>query len=64
MERRYEMTASAAYGARQVMQDLATGGRGVPRIIDGHHCPAATQASHAALRRRSASGYVDRHHHA
>jgi hypothetical protein len=46
------------------MQDLATGDRGVPRIIDGHHCPAAIQSSHAALRRRSASGYVDRHHHA
>jgi hypothetical protein len=51
-------------GGRQVMQDLATGGRGVPRVIDGRHCPAETQASHAALRRRSASGYVGRHHHA
>jgi hypothetical protein len=35
-------SAHAAYCARQVRQDLTTGGRDVRRIIDGHLGPAAT----------------------
>ena len=57
------MRASAADSARQVRQDLATGGRGVPRIIDGNQSPAATPRP-VTSSRRPASGYIDRQRHA
>ncbi len=65
LSRRFSVSSSAAYGARQVRQDLATGGRDV-RL---HHRRASrpssdVQASHAAPSRRSASGFIDRQHHA
>src|SRR5450755_748618 len=57
------MRASAADSARQVRQDLATGGRGVPRVIDGNQSPAATPRP-VTPSRRPASGYIDRQRHA
>jgi hypothetical protein len=57
--------ASAAYGARQFSQDLATGGRDVrSHHRRAHGLGGDFRPSHAAPSRRRASGHVDRQHHA